>query len=247
MKKYSVSVIVPARDEAGTIKTLVKKVPKMGKWTEVVFVEGFSKDNTWEEINKQISKSTNKLKIRAYKQKGRRGKAGAVELGFAKSKGQILMILDADLSTPAEYLSEFYDALVNGKGQFINGSRFVHPKEKGAMRYFNHLGNRFFAGVFSLILRQRITDTLCGTKAMWAKDYKRIFDRTKDIRKSDPYGDFTFLLGAAKLGLKVTEVPIKYKARVYGKSKISPFMDGLRLIYLLVEDSLRFFWQKLQL
>ena len=240
MKKYSVSVIVPARDEAGTIAKLVREVPKMGKWTEIIFVEGFSKDGTWGQIQKQLKVKSEKLKIRAYKQKGRKGKAGAVELGFAKAKGQILMILDADLSTPAKYLKDFYITLVTGKGEFINGSRFVYSKEKGAMKYFNHLGNKFFAGVFSLILHQKITDTLCGSKAIWSKEYKRMLNITKDIRENDPYGDFTLLLGAAKLGLKVYEVPIKYKARIYGTSKISPLWDGIKLILLLVKDFLKF-------
>lgn len=238
MKKYSVSVIVPARDEAGTIAKIVKDVPKMGSWTEIVFIEGFSKDQTWDEIRRQIR--NRRLKVRAYKQKGEKGKAGAVELGFSKAKGQILMILDADLSTPAVYLKDFYDALVAEKGKFINGSRFVHPRQKGAMKYFNHLGNRFFAGVFSLILHQKITDTLCGSKAIWSKDYKRLRNITKNISKSDPYGDFTLLLGAAKLGLTVYEVPISYKARIYGKSKISPFWDGIKLISLLVKDFFNF-------
>lgn len=239
MKKFSVSVIVPARDEAGTVAEVVRSVPKMGKWTEIIFVEGFSKDGTWQEIDKVrkiIKKSNLKLRIRAYKQKGKKGKAGAVELGFMKSKGQILMILDADLSTPAKYLKDFYEAITSGKGDFINGSRFVHPKEKGAMKYFNHLGNKFFAFVFSFILKQKISDTLCGSKAIWSKDYKKILEVTKDIRKSDPYGDFTLLLGAAKLGLTVYEIPIKYRARVYGKSKISPFWDGIELIKLLAKN-----------
>lgn len=227
MKKYSVSVIVPARDEEGTIADLVKRVPKMGSWTEIIFVEGFSKDKTWEEIKK--------LKVRAYKQEKKKGKFAAMDLGMRKAKGEILMILDADLSTPPEYLPEFYNALTLNEGQFINGSRFVYSKEKGAMRYFNHLGNKFFAWIFSLILSQKITDTLCGTKVTWSKDYKRIRNITKGIRENDPYGDFTLLLGAAKLKLKVFEIPIKYKARIYGKSKINPFWDGLKLGFLLVK------------
>lgn len=240
VKKYSVSVIVPVRNEAGTIKDVVKRVPRMGKWTEVIFVEGFSKDNTWEEIEKQLRTKNKRLIIRGYRQKTKRGKAGAVEIGFSKARGQILMILDGDLSTPPIYLPDFYSLLASGKAQFGNGSRFVYSKEKGAMRYFNHLGNKFFAFVFSVLLHQKITDTLCGTKVIWSKDYKKIRNITKDIRGNDPYGDFTLLIGAGRLGLKISEIPIKYKARVYGKSNISPFWDGLKLILLLVKSSLVF-------
>lgn len=235
--KPTVSVVIPARDEAGTISQIPKLVPGMGRWTELIFVEGHSRDGTWEEIQKAKSKNRrSKIFIKAYKQRVRKGKASAVEIGFKHAKGDILMILDADLSTPPESLPKFYEILADGRAAFVNGSRFVYPKEKGAMRYFNHLGNKFFALVFSLLLHQRITDTLCGTKAFLKKDYERILEATKGFREGDPYGDFTLLLGAAKLRLKVVEVPIKYRARVYGKSKISPFFDGIKLILLLAQD-----------
>lgn len=232
--KFSVSVIVPARNEAGTIADLVKRVPKMGKWTEIIFVEGFSTDGTWEEIQRQLSINNSQFTIKAFKQTRKAGKAGAVWIGFKKAKGDILMILDSDLSVSPEDLTKFYNLMESGKATFVNGSRFVYTQEKGAMRYFNHLGNKFFAFCFSLILKQKITDTLCGTKAIFRKDYITLAKKYKYIFENDPYGDFSLLLGAGKMGLTVLEVPIKYKARVYGKSKISPFFDGLKLIFLLL-------------
>ena len=230
-----VSIIIPARDEAGTIALIPKLIPKMGEESELIFVEGHSKDGTWKEI-KKCQMLNSKCPIRAYKQGKGRGKASAVEIGFRYAKGDILMILDADLSVQPKELINFYKVLVSGEADFANGSRFVYQKEKGAMKYFNHLGNKFFAYIFSLILRQRITDTLCGCKAFFRKNWKNLYKVTKSLRKDDPYGDFTLLLGAAKLGLKVVEVPVNYRARIYGKSKISPFFDGIKLIILLVKD-----------
>lgn len=232
-RKYSLSIIVPARDEEGTIAEIPSLIPKMGRSMEIVFIEGHSRDKTWSEIQRLVKKDK---RVRSFKQGKKKGKAGAVEVGFEHAKGDILMILDSDLSVSPKELPKFYRALASGKADFANGSRFVYPKEKGAMRYFNHLGNRFFALVFSLVLRQRITDTLCGTKAFFRKDYENILEVTDDIRRDDPYGDFTLLLGAGKLGLKVTEVPVNYKARIYGQSKISPFWDGIKLIILLTKD-----------
>jgi len=240
VKEYSVSIIIPARDEEGNIGRIPSLIPKMGKWSEIIFIEGHSKDKTWEEIIK-VKNQESKIRILALKQGKKKGKASAVEKGFAKAKGEILMILDADLSVHPRELPKFYNLLSSGKADFVNGSRFVYPKEKGAMRYFNHLGNKFFALVFSLILRQKITDTLCGTKALFRKDYKKIVKVTKNIKNNDPYGDFTLLLGAGKLGLRVAEVPVSYRARTYGKSKINPFFDGIRLIILLVKDIKNFF------
>jgi glycosyltransferase involved in cell wall biosynthesis len=233
---YSCSVIVPARDEEGTISRLIQKLPPLGRYTEVIFVEGHSSDNTWDEIVKLKTnnpKIKDAFRIQAYRQKGR-GKADAVNLGFSKATGDILIILDADLSVPPEDLLRFYRLLSKGEAQFVNGSRFVYPKEKGAMRYMNHLGNKSFAVIFSLILRQRITDTLCGTKALFRKDWKRIVAVTKKFSQHDPYGDFQLLLGAGLLGLKVKEVPVNYKARIYGRSKINPFLDGIQLAMLLL-------------
>jgi glycosyltransferase involved in cell wall biosynthesis len=233
----SVSIIIPARDEEGTIALIPDLVPKIGEKREIIFVEGHSKDDTWKEIKKLEKLVKSGTKIKAFRQgKSTKGKGNAVEIGFDKASGDILMILDADLSTPPESLEDFYKILVSNQADFVNGSRFVHPKEKGAMKYFNHLGNRFFALVFSLILRQKITDTLCGTKVFWRRDWEKIKEKTKEISKDDPYGDFTLLLGAAKLGLRVKEVPVKYKARIYGQSKISPFFDGIKLIFLLGKD-----------
>lgn len=231
-----VSIIIPARDEAGTIASIPKLIPKMGEECELIFVEGHSKDGTWEEIKRLQNSNTPRFQIKAYKQGREKGKANAVEIGFEYAKGDILMILDADLAVQPKELINFYEVLASGEADFANGSRFVYQKEKGAMKYFNHLGNKFFAFVFSLILRQKITDTLCGSKAFFRKNWKNLYKVTKRLRKDDPYGDFTLLLGAAKLGLKVVEVPVNYRARIYGKSKISPFLDGIKLIILLVKD-----------
>lgn len=241
-QEYSVSIVVPARDEEGTIQLLLKRLPVFGLKQEIIFVEGHSRDHTWEKITEL--KSSAKRPIRGYKQKGK-GKADAVRLGFLKSTGDILMILDSDLSVPPEDLPKFYKVLAQQKAGFVNGSRFVYPKEKGAMRFFNHLGNQFFAFVFSLILGQKITDTLCGTKALFRQDYLKIKKLTKNFSSQDPYGDFELLLGAGLLSLKVQEVAVKYKARIYGKSKISPFLDGMKLILLLLKlVSVRQFWLK---
>jgi glycosyltransferase involved in cell wall biosynthesis len=237
VKRPSVSVIVPARDEAFTIPLIPKLVPRMGKWTEIIFVEGFSKDGTWGEISK-LKTTNSKLRIRKFRQTRKKGKAGAVEIGFKKAKGEILMILDADLSVHPKYLKSCYKLLASGRADFANASRFFYPREKGAMKYFNHLGNRFFAFVFSLVLKQKITDTLCGTKALFRRDYRKMLPLTRKVRKIDPYSDFTLLMGASRLKLKVAEVPVRYKARVYGESKISPFWDGLKLIHILISQIL---------
>jgi glycosyltransferase involved in cell wall biosynthesis len=242
MSQNIVSIIVPTKNELGTIKAIVRTMPRLGNVVEIVFVDGHSTDGTWEAIQQQIrSNKKSWLRIGAYQQKGK-GKWDAVQMGMRYAKGVIFMIYDADMSVPIGDLVHFYDTIVSRSGALITGSRFIYPQESGAMRMLNHTGNIIFSKIFSWMLRARITDTLCGTKVMTAKSYKRIMEATTAFRKHDPYGDFTLMLGAAKLGMPIIEVPIAYKARVYGSTKISRFRDGAKLL-VVVFHALHDFWR----
>jgi glycosyltransferase involved in cell wall biosynthesis len=235
----TVSVIVPARNESGNIKSIFERTPQMGGGTELVFVEGHSKDDTYAAIEREIAAhrsdeaqpkpSTPSLLLR---QTGI-GKADAVRLGFAKAKGDVLMILDADLTVPPEDLPRFYEALVSGKGEFINGVRLVYPMEKEAMRPLNFLGNKFFSIAFSWLLGQPIKDTLCGTKVLWKHDYEQIAANRSYFGDFDPFGDYDLIFGAAKLNRKIVDLPIRYRERTYGSTNISRWKHGLLLLRMV--------------
>jgi glycosyltransferase involved in cell wall biosynthesis len=230
----SVSIIVPARDEAGTIREIARRIPVMGKMTEIIFVEGFSTDKTWQgilELKRQFSRKN--MRVIAIRQGNKKGKAAAVEQGFLRASGDILMILDADLSVDPESLPRFYQKISRSPKKFINGSRFIFPQEPFAMRYLNNIGNICFAYLFSILFRQKISDTLCGTKVIWKKEWLKMKEITKPFAKYDPYGDFELFLGAFLLHLEVIEVPVVYRARTYGKTKISRFRDGFHLLFVL--------------
>ncbi len=227
-KEFSVSVIIPARNEKGNIPGSVARTPEFGLSQEFIFVEGHSSDGTYDEIVKVSSIVQNK-NIRFLKQKGK-GKGDAVREGFEQATGDVLMILDADLTTPPEDLPKFYDAIANGKGEFVNGCRLVYPMEKDAMRFLNLLGNKFFSLFFSYLLGQRLKDTLCGTKVLFKKDYEKIKANRSYFGNFDPFGDFDLLFGAAKLNLKIVEVIVRYKERQYGSTQISRFKHGLLLL-----------------
>lgn len=232
-RQYSVSVIVPARNERGNIAAAVARLPLMGKSTEVIFVEGHSTDDTLPEIKRICQEYTGQLELKYAVQLGR-GKGDAVRLGFQLAKGDILMILDADLTVPPEDLPKFYDAIAAGKGEFINGTRLVYPMEQEAMRSLNILGNRFFSSLFSWLLDQRIKDTLCGTKVMFRQDYQRLAANRQFFGEFDPFGDFDLIFGAAKLDLRLVEVPIRYQARQYGSTNISRFKHGWLLLKMVI-------------
>jgi SAM-dependent methyltransferase len=226
-----VSVVIPARNESGNIGKIFESVPPMGRESELVFIEGGSTDNTYEVIEKAIADHPDRS-ARLFRQTGR-GKGDAVRLGFQQAQGDILMILDADLTVSPENLPRFYDALYRGKAEYVNGVRLVYPMEKEAMRFLNIAGNKFFSWIFSWLLGQPIKDTLCGTKALWKTDYERIAVNRSYFGDFDPFGDFDLLFGAAKLNLKIVEIPIRYRERTYGTTNISRWRHGWLLLKMV--------------
>jgi ubiquinone/menaquinone biosynthesis C-methylase UbiE len=232
VKRPSASVIIPCRNEAGNIEPAIQRLPRFCDDLEIVFVEGHSKDNTVDEIKRVISAYPD-LDIKFTQQDGR-GKGDAVRKGFDLARGDILMILDADLTVAPEDMGKFYDVIASGKGDYVQGTRLVYPLEPGAMRPLNFAANHAFARLFSWLLNQRITDTLCGTKVISATHYKALQAGRAYFGEFDPFGDFDLIFGAAKLNLKIVEIPVRYADRSYGSTQISRFKDGVLLTRMVV-------------
>jgi len=226
----TVSVICPCKDERGNIQAAIDRTPVMGQATELIFVDGNSTDGTREEIVRLSEAYDGPLELRLIDQGEGRGKGDAVRKGFAAARHDVLMILDSDLTVPPEDLPKFYRALVTNKGEFINGVRLVYPMEGQAMRYLNKVGNKFFSLALSWLLEQPIKDSLCGTKVLYRTDYDRIAANRSFFGDFDPFGDFDLLFGAGRLNLKVTDLPVRYRDRVYGDTKISRFQHGWLLL-----------------
>lgn len=234
----SVSIVVPARNESGNIDSIVKRIPPMGPNDEIIFIEGNSTDDTWQAIQAAQARYGSERRILIAQQSGK-GKGDAVRKGFGLATNEILMILDADMTVPPEDLPKFYHAIKDGKGEFINGTRLVYPMEKEAMRFFNLLGNKFFAMAFSFVLGQRFKDTLCGTKVISRSNYLQLANNRSFFGDFDPFGDFDLIFGAARMGLKIVEVPICYRERVYGETNISRWRHGAILLAMLVFSARR--------
>jgi len=231
--KPTLSIIVAARNEAGTIEKIVKELPSLGSSTEIIFVEGGSTDNTWAEIKRVASDYSGKKRVLAAVQDGK-GIGDAVRKGFDLATGDILTIYNADMTVPPEEIIKFYNSIAENRGDFINGSRLVYPMEKESMRLCNFLGNKFFSLAFSWIIGQPIKDTLCGTKMLWRKDYQEIKSNRAFFGDFDPFGDFDLLFGAAKLNLKIIDLPVHYRRRVYGETNISRWSHGWLLLKMTV-------------
>jgi ubiquinone/menaquinone biosynthesis C-methylase UbiE len=235
----SITVLVPCRNERGNIENAVLRLPRFAPDMEIIFVEGHSRDGTYEECLR-VKEAYPDLDIKVMRQPGK-GKGDAVRAGFAAARGDVLMILDADLTAPPEWMPRFYRAIADGSGEFINGTRLVYPMEGEAMRFLNYLANRGFAWIFTYLLNQRFTDTLCGTKVLRRVDYERIVANRSYFGDFDPFGDFDLIFGAAKLNLKILETPVRYADRTYGSTQISRFRHGLLLARMVI-----FAWRKLK-
>jgi len=231
--RYSVSIVIPARNESGNIENAILRMPKFSNHQEIIFVEGNSTDDTWDTIQKIKQKYDHTHDIKITQQTGK-GKGDAVRKGFGMATGDILMILDADLTMPPEELPKFYNAIAGYKGDFINGSRLVYAMDEKAMRFLNRLGNKFFSQAFTWLLEQKFRDTLCGTKVIFRKDYEKLIINRKFFGDFDPFGDFDLLFGAYKLNLKIVEIPIRYKDRTYGDTNISRFKHGFMLLQMCI-------------
>jgi SAM-dependent methyltransferase len=229
----STTILIPCRNERGNIERAVKDMPRFGCRQEIIFVEGNSKDDTYEECLRVKEAYEDVWDIKVLKQDGK-GKGDAVRKGFDAASGDVLMILDADLTVPASALTKFYRAIASGKGEFINGTRLVYPMENEAMRFLNLIANRAFAKIFSYLLNQRLTDTLCGTKVLMRTAYRQIAAGRHYFGDFDPFGDFDLIFGATKQSRRIVEVPVHYKARTYGKTQISRFRDGLLLVRMVL-------------
>lgn len=231
----SVSIIVPTHEEAGNVESIIDQIPKIGTKTELIFVDLPGNDGTAGRIKSLMKTYKGPLSLALVEQTVRSGKVGALRLGVKKATGKIILIYDADLTVPPGDLPKFYQALLTGKGELINGTRLVYPTEKGAMRFLNHIANTLFAWGFSWALHQHFSDTLCGTKGFWKEDFIEFEKTMTPLEQKDQYGDFYLLLGAYRRGKKIAEVPVRYKTRRYGDTKIDRFKNGLTFLAIFLE------------
>jgi SAM-dependent methyltransferase len=227
----SATVVVPARNERGNIEPAVLRMPDFCSDIEIIFIEGHSQDGTFEEMER-VKQAYPTRDIKVMRQPGK-GKADAVFTAFDAARGDVLIILDADLTMPPEQIPKFVEALLSGKGEFVNGSRLVYPMDEGAMRFLNLIANKIFSYLFSWLLNQRYTDTLCGTKVLRRSDYQRLKAGKAYFGDFGTFGDFDLIFGASKLNLKSVDLPIRYAARTYGETQISRFRHGWMLLKMV--------------
>ncbi len=231
----SKSIIIPAKNEEGNLKNLLKRIPKDKKY-ELIIACGESQDGTLKVAN-EIANTNTDFNIQVIEQSGT-GKANAVWEAAERANGEFIAILDSDLSVDPEELPNFFEIVDNNYADFVNGTRLVYEMEDGSMRYLNKIGNRVFQFFIGRVLKVPLTDTLCGTKVFRKQLLENIFSWQEKHKTRDPFGDFDLLFCAAYSGEKILEYPIHYKSRVYGSTQISRFRDGYKLIIYLIKSYL---------
>ena len=231
---YTKSIIIPAKNEEGNLEELIERIPAFENYYEIIIICGDSEDNTYEK-SIEISKNHGEKNISVFMQESR-GKAGAVYEAIEHCTGDLITILDADISVDPETLSSFNEIIENGYADFVNGTRLIYGKEQNAMRFLNNLGNLFFQFIISLVIKQKLTDSLCGTKVFKKKNIEHIYKwQDKNLAK-DPFGDFDLIFSSAYSGQKILEYPVHYRSRKYGKTQISRFRDGWKLLFYFISS-----------
>lgn len=214
----SCSVVIPCHNEADNIQECLRRVPNFGAWTEIVVVDDGSTDETCQRVKEMMATDS---RVRLVVLEKNQGKANAVRAGFQAANGDVLMILDADMAVTPEELAKFLTPLQEGTADFVNGTRLIYPMQGKAMRVANFLGNKGFCFLASKVIRQRVSDTLCGTKAFLKRDFVRM-----PLGGAERWGDFDLLFGAARLKLRILEIPVHYTERRARKSKMRVMIDG---------------------
>ena len=227
-KEMSKSIIIPAKNEEGNLEELVKRIPNFKGQNEILIVCGKSKDNTLEKSH-ELANQFKEKNISVFEQRSK-GKAGAVYEVLNNCSGELIAILDADISVDPETLNDFFEIIENGYADFVNGTRLIYGKEKNAMRFLNSIGNLFFQFLISIVIKQKLTDSLCGTKIFKKENLDLLYDWQKTNIVKDPFGDFDLIFSAAYSGQKILEYPVHYRSRKYGSTQISRFKDGWKLL-----------------
>jgi glycosyltransferase involved in cell wall biosynthesis len=217
LEKMKISVIIPAYNEEQALKPVVDEYSPYAD--EIIIVDDGSNDSTYE-----IAKTLQNEKVRVFQHKTNQGKVAALRTGVEHATGDLVIFTDADCTYPARYIPEFVDKIEQGV-DLVLGSRQINREN---IPLFNRLGNFFFSSLAAYISGKSIVDSQTGFRAF----RKEMFVKFDVDAKSLEF-ETKMTVRAAKLGYKIAEIPIEYRARV-GTSKLHPIRDGLKMFFGLL-------------
>jgi glycosyltransferase involved in cell wall biosynthesis len=219
-----VSVVIPAYDEARTIWEIIERVQAVPIEKEIIVVDDYSTDGTWEELKKLADEGVIKL----FRHPANRGKGAACRTGLAQITGDVVVIQDADLEyDPADY-PMLLDPIIKGRSKVVYGSRFLGPHK--AMYFWHSVGNKLLTLLTNVLFDTTLTDMETCYKVFTA-------DIARSIKlKSNRWGfDPEITAKILKAGNRIYEVPISYTGREFWEGKKISWKDALMVVRTLIK------------
>jgi glycosyltransferase involved in cell wall biosynthesis len=214
------SVVVPVFNEEPTLENIVSRLKKVLEETgfkyEVVVVDDCSTDNSLDVARRQG--------VRVFQLKQHMGKGYALRAGFAKAKGNLVATIDSDGSHLPEELPLLLIPIMQGRADLVIGSRFLN-NGAGTTQKINKIGNHLFNNLIKILTGNPISDSQSGYRVM----NRRVLESMK-LKSGEYEIESEMLVKSACKRFRISEVPITYQQRTYGRSGIDPLRDGLKIL-----------------
>ena len=224
-----VSIIIPVFNELKTIDIIINKIIEINLIKEIIVIDDFSTDGTREKLSNDIKNKIDQLILNDKNF----GKGYSIRQGIAKSKGDIILIQDADLEyDPSEY-HKLLKPFVKYNADVVYGSRFIGSEEKKVLFFWHTLGNKFLTLFSNILTNLNLTDMECCYKVFKSEVIKNI-KLTENRFGFEP--EITAKI--SKKDLKIFEVGISYNGRKYSEGKKITWRDGFSAIRCIIKYNL---------
>ncbi len=225
-----ISVVIPVYNEASTLARVIEKVLLVPGLLEVIVIDDGSTDRTFE-IAAELAKINSA--IRVDRLNANSGKTAALKLGFSMTRGDVVIVQDADLEYDPAEIPIVVQPILDGYADVVYGSRFLVRKATRVLYFYHFAGNKVLTFLSNVLTNLNMTDIETGYKAFRG-------EIIRNMRVSSRGFGFEVEVTAkiAKLRCAVYEVPISYYGRTYEEGKKAGFRDGLKAIWLLVRFNL---------
>jgi len=224
------SVVIPAYNEEKTLTTIVRKVLTIPQLLEIVIVDDCSTDHTPEIAAELAAKNK---QVRLIRQPKNAGKTEALKAGFAATRGEIVLVQDADLEYDPAEIPDVIQPILDGHADVVYGSRFLVRKAARVLYFYHYIANKFLTFTSNTLTNLNMSDVETGYKAFRGEIIRNM------IIVSHGFGfEIEVTAKVAKLRCSVYEIPISYYGRTYEEEKKIGFMDGIVAFWFIIRFNL---------
>ena len=221
------SVVVPAYNEEATISTVVARLLLVPDLLEIVVVDDCSSDGTYA-ILQQLAAAHPQLTV--IRHKVNLGKTGALKTGFHATRGEIVMVQDADLEYDPGEIGNMIQPILDGHADVVYGSRFLVRKAARVLYFYHYLANKLLTLLSNLLTNVNLTDVATGYKAFRGEIIRNM------VITSNRFGfEFEATAKVCKLECALYEVPISYYGRTYSQGKKVRLRDAFFAAWYIIQ------------